>query len=169
MKGPGWKRWAAARAGAGPAAVLPEAAGAVAVLPGAGGVLLEALGACGEAVAPGLGPLVVAVARVAQGSCRVQALDELVTGVVEGMREVERKVAQLGLDWMAENEVQVEGVTGADGVRRPRVERGRQQEGGDAGGAAGGAADGVPGGGGGGSDAVPAGRGAELAGVVVFA
>ncbi len=79
-------------------------------------------------MAPGLGPLVVAVARVAQGACRVQALDELVTGVVEGMREVERKVAQLGLDWMAENEVRVEGVTGADGVRRPRVERGRRRK-----------------------------------------
>ena len=86
---------------------------------------LEALAASAEAVVPGLGPLAVMLARLAEGACRFQALDGLVGGAVEGGREVARGVAQLGADWMAGKEGRGAGVVGADGVARTRAERGR--------------------------------------------
>ncbi len=88
---------------------------------------LELLAASAEAVVPGLGLLAVGLARLAEGACRMEALDVVVGGVVEGVRELARGVVQLGADWMAENEVRVAGVRGADGVVRARAERGRER------------------------------------------
>jgi hypothetical protein len=85
---------------------------------------LEELAASAEAVLAGLGPLAVQLAGLAVeagGAVTLDAMEQLVAG--RG-RELLRGVVQLGLDAQADAEVPLAQVTGADGVRRGRVEPG---------------------------------------------
>ncbi len=66
---------------------------------------LEALAASAEAVMPGLGPLAVRLARLADTAGGVQALDVMVAGVAAEGRELLRGVAQLGVDGLAATEL----------------------------------------------------------------
>ena len=72
----------------------------------------------------GLGPLAAGLARLAVEAGRAVTL-EAMEGLVAGRgRELLRGVVQLGLDGQAAAEVRLAAVTGADGVRRTRAERG---------------------------------------------
>jgi hypothetical protein len=85
---------------------------------------LDELAASAEAVLAGLGPLAAGLARLAVeagGAVTLEAMEVLVAG--RG-RELLRGVVQLGLDGQAAAEVRLAAVTGADGVRRTRAERG---------------------------------------------
>jgi hypothetical protein len=85
---------------------------------------LDVLAASAEAVLAGLGPLVAGLARLAGRACGAVTLEEMELLVVEGGRELMCGVVQLGVDRQGAAEVRVAGVTGADGVRRARAERG---------------------------------------------
>jgi len=85
---------------------------------------LDELAASAEAVLAGLGPLVAGLAGLAAEAGRAVTLDAMEVLVTERGRELLRGVVQLGLDAQADGEVRLAGVTGADGVRRGRAERG---------------------------------------------
>jgi hypothetical protein len=85
---------------------------------------LDALAASAEAVVPGLGPLAAGLARLAGEACRAVTLDAMELLVIELGRELLRGLVQLALDAQAEREVRLPEVTGTDGVRRARAERG---------------------------------------------
>jgi hypothetical protein len=85
---------------------------------------LDELAASGEAVLAGLGPLVAALAGLAVEASGVVTLDAM-EGLVAGRgRELLRGLVQLALDGQAAGEVRLAQVTGQDGVRRARAERG---------------------------------------------
>ena len=85
---------------------------------------LDGLAASAESVLAGLGPLAVQLARLAGEASRAVTLDAM-EGLVAGQgRELLRGVVQLSLDGQAEREVRLPQVTGEDGVRRARAERG---------------------------------------------
>jgi hypothetical protein len=85
---------------------------------------LGRLAASADAVLAGLGPLAVALARLAGEAGRAVTLDAMEVLVVERGRELLREVVQLSLDAQAAGEVRVARVAGADGVPRARAERG---------------------------------------------
>jgi hypothetical protein len=85
---------------------------------------LDELAASAELVLAGLGPLVAGLARLTGEVSAAVTLDEMESLVIGDGREILRGVVQLGLDAQAAAEVKVAGVTGADGVRRTRAERG---------------------------------------------
>jgi hypothetical protein len=80
---------------------------------------LDGLAASAEAVLPGLGPLAAGLARLAGEAGRAVTLDAMELLVIERGRELLRGLVQLGLDAQADGEVQLAGVTGADGCRGP--------------------------------------------------
>ena len=85
---------------------------------------LDGLAASAEAVLAGLGPLAAGLGRLAVEAGRavtLEAMEELVIG--QG-RELLRGLVQLALDAQADREVRLAQVTGEDGVRRGRAERG---------------------------------------------
>ena len=85
---------------------------------------LDELAASAEAVLAGLGPLAAGFARRAvQGSGAV-TLEEMEGRVAGRGRELLCGLVQLGLDTQAAGEVRLPQVTGRDGVRRARAERG---------------------------------------------
>jgi len=85
---------------------------------------LDELVASAEAVLAGLGPLVAGLAGLAVEAGRAVTLDAM-EGLVAGRgRELLRGLVQLALDGQAGREVRVAQVTGQDGVRRARAERG---------------------------------------------
>jgi len=85
---------------------------------------LDGLAASAEAVLAGLGPLAAGFARLAVEAGRAVTLDAM-EGLVAGQgRELLRGLVQLALDGQAGREVRVAQVTGQDGVRRARAERG---------------------------------------------
>jgi hypothetical protein len=85
---------------------------------------LDGLAASADAVLAGLGPLAVALARLAGEAGRAVTLDAMEVLVVGRGRELLREVVQLSLDAQAAGEVRVARVAGADGVTRGRAERG---------------------------------------------
>ena len=85
---------------------------------------LGGLAASAEAVVPGLGPLAVQLARLAGEAGRAVTLDAMELLVLERGRELLCGLVQLALDAQAGREVRLAQVTGADGVRRARAERG---------------------------------------------
>jgi hypothetical protein len=85
---------------------------------------LDALVASAEAVVAGLGPLVAGLARLAVAAGGAVTLDAMEGLVVEGGFELLCGVVQHGLDVQAAAEERLPVVTGADGVRRARAERG---------------------------------------------
>jgi hypothetical protein len=85
---------------------------------------LDGLAASAEAVAAGLGPLMVMLAGLVVAAQQAVTLADMELVTVERGREVLRGVLQLGLDRQAAAEVRLAAVTGADGVVRARVERG---------------------------------------------
>ena len=85
---------------------------------------LDELAASAEAVLAGLGPLAAGLARLAGEACRAVTLDAMEVLVIGQGRELLRGLVQLALDAQAEREVRLPQVTGADGVRRARAERG---------------------------------------------
>jgi hypothetical protein len=85
---------------------------------------LDELAASAESVLAGLGPLAVALARLAGEAGRAVTLDAMEMLVIEQGRELLRTVIQLSLDAQAAAEVRLAVVIGADGVRRGRAERG---------------------------------------------
>ena len=85
---------------------------------------LDGLAASGEAVLGGLGPLAAGLGRLAVEASGAVTLDAMEQLVWERGRELLRGVVQLGLDGQAEREVRLAQVTGEDGVRRARAERG---------------------------------------------
>jgi hypothetical protein len=85
---------------------------------------LDALVASAEAVVAGLGPLVAGLARLAVAAGGAVTLDAMEGLVVEGGFELLCGVVQHGLDTQAAAEERLPVVTGADGVRRARAERG---------------------------------------------
>jgi hypothetical protein len=85
---------------------------------------LGGLAASAEAVMAGLGPLAAGLARLAGEAAGAVTLEAMELLVIEGGRELLRGLVQLGLDAQAEREVRLPQVTGADGVRRARAERG---------------------------------------------
>ena len=88
---------------------------------------LDELAASAESVLAGLGPLAVRLARLAGEASRAVTLDAM-EGLVAGQgRELLRGVVQLSLDAQAEREVRLPQVTGGDGVRRARAERGHSR------------------------------------------
>ena len=88
---------------------------------------LDVLAASAESVLAGLGPLAVQLARLAGEAGRAVTLDAM-EGLVAGQgRDLLRGVVQLGLDGQAEREVRLPQVTGEDGVRRARAERGHSR------------------------------------------
>jgi hypothetical protein len=85
---------------------------------------LDGLAASAESVLAGLGPLAVQLARLAGEASRAVTLDAI-EGLVAGQgRDLLRGLVQLALDGQAEREVRLAQVTGEDGVRRARAERG---------------------------------------------
>jgi hypothetical protein len=82
------------------------------------------LAASAEAVVPGLGPLVVQLVLLAVEAGRAVTLEAMEAVVTERGRDLLRGLFQLGLDGQAAAEVRLPQVTGADGVRRTRAERG---------------------------------------------
>ncbi len=88
---------------------------------------LDELAASAEAVLAGLGPLAAGLARLAGEAGRAVTLDAM-EGLVAGQgRDLLRGVVQLALDGQAEREVRLPQVTGEDGVRRARAERGHSR------------------------------------------
>jgi hypothetical protein len=88
---------------------------------------LDELAASAESVLAGLGPLAVGLARLAGEAGRAVTLDAM-EGLVAGQgRDLLRGVVQLALDGQAEREVRLAQVTGEDGVRRARAERGHSR------------------------------------------
>jgi hypothetical protein len=88
---------------------------------------LDGLAASAESVLAGLGPLAVQLARLAGEAGRAVTLDAM-EGLVAGQgRDLLRGVVQLSLDGQAEREVRLAQVTGQDGVRRARAERGHSR------------------------------------------
>jgi hypothetical protein len=88
---------------------------------------LDELAASAESVLAGLGPLAVQLARLAGEASRAVTLDAM-EGLVAGQgRDLLRGVVQLSLDAQAEREVRLPQVTGGDGVRRARAERGHSR------------------------------------------
>jgi hypothetical protein len=88
---------------------------------------LDGLAASAESVLAGLGPLAVQLARLAGEAGRAVTLDAM-EGLVAGQgRDLLRGVVQLSLDGQAEREVRLPQVTGQDGVRRARAERGHSR------------------------------------------
>jgi hypothetical protein len=85
---------------------------------------LDGLAASGEAVLAGLGPLAAGLGRLAVEASRAVTLDAMEGLVWERGLELLCGVVQLGLDGQAEREVRLAQVTGQDGVRRGRAERG---------------------------------------------
>jgi hypothetical protein len=88
---------------------------------------LDGLAASAESVLAGLGPLAVQLARLAGEASGAVTLDAM-EGLVAGRgRDLLRGVVQLSLDGQAEREVRLPQVTGEDGVRRARAERGHSR------------------------------------------
>ena len=88
---------------------------------------LDELAASAEAVLEGLGPLAAGLARLAGEASRAVTLDAM-EGLVAGQgRDLLRGLVQLALDAQAEREVRLPQVTGTDGVRRARAERGHSR------------------------------------------
>jgi hypothetical protein len=85
---------------------------------------LDELAASAEAVVSGLGPLAAGLGRLAGEAARAVTLDAMEALVWEQGRKLLLGVIQLGLDGQAEREVRLPHVTGEDGVRRGRAERG---------------------------------------------
>ena len=85
---------------------------------------LDELAASAESVLAGLGPLAAGLARLAVEAGRAVTLDAMEGLVVGQGRELLRGLVQLALDGQAEREVRLPQVTGEDGVRRARAERG---------------------------------------------
>jgi hypothetical protein len=85
---------------------------------------LDGLAASGERVLAGLGAVAEGLGRLAGEACLAVTLEAMEDLVVERGREVLRALFQACLDAQAGAEVKVAGVTGADGVRRGRAERG---------------------------------------------
>lgn len=85
---------------------------------------LDELAASAEAVVPGLGPLAAGLARLAGEAGRAVTLDAMEVLVAEQGRDLLRGLVQLALDAQADREVRLPEVTGQDGVRRGRAERG---------------------------------------------
>ncbi len=90
--------------------------------------VLDALVASVESVVPGLGPLAgmlaVLVDELAGPGRAVMTLDAMEQLTAVQGRELLRAALQHGLDVQADAEVRLPGVAGADGVARPRAERG---------------------------------------------
>jgi hypothetical protein len=85
---------------------------------------LDVLAASAEAVVAGLGPLAVQLAGLAVQAGRAVTLDAVEVLVTEQGRDLLCGLVQLALDAQADREVRLPQVTGADGVRRARAERG---------------------------------------------
>jgi hypothetical protein len=85
---------------------------------------LDELAASADAVMPGLGLLAAGLARMAVAASGAVTLAGMELVVSEQGREILCGVLQLSLDAQAGAEVRLPGVTGADGVRRTRAERG---------------------------------------------
>jgi hypothetical protein len=85
---------------------------------------LDELAASAEAVLAGLGPLAAGLGRLAGEAGRAVTLDAMEVLVVEQGRDLLRGLVQLALDGQAGREVRLPQVTGTDGVRRGRAERG---------------------------------------------
>ena len=85
---------------------------------------LDELAASAEAVLAGLGPLAAGLARLAGEACRAVTLDAMELLVTGQGRDLLCGLVQLALDAQAEREVRLPQVTGQDGVRRGRAERG---------------------------------------------
>jgi len=85
---------------------------------------LDGLAASAEAVLAGLGPLAAGLARLAIEAGQAVTLEAMELLVIERGRDLLRGLVQLSLDGQAEREVRLPRVTGADGVRRARAERG---------------------------------------------
>ena len=85
---------------------------------------LDELAASAEAVLAGLGPLAAGLGRLAVEAGRAVTLDAMEELVIGQGRELLRGLVQLALDAQAEREVRLPQVTGTDGVRRGRAERG---------------------------------------------
>jgi len=85
---------------------------------------LDELAASAEAVLPGLGALAAGLARLAVEAAGAVTLDGMEGLVWVQGRELLNGLVQLGLDTQAAAEVRLPQVTGQDGVRRARAERG---------------------------------------------
>ena len=85
---------------------------------------LDELAASADAVVPGLGPLAAGLARLAVEAGRAVTLDAMELLVTGRGRELLCGLVQLALDAQAGREVRLAQVTGTDGVRRGRAERG---------------------------------------------
>jgi hypothetical protein len=85
---------------------------------------LDVLAASADAVVAGLGPLAAGLGRLAGEAGRAVTLDEMELLVAGRGRELLCGLVQLSLDGQAEREVRLAQVTGQDGVRRGRAERG---------------------------------------------
>jgi hypothetical protein len=79
---------------------------------------LAELEAAGNAVAPGLGPLVVRVAVLCQGAAGAVLLDDMERLAVAESRKTGLGALQLALDAQADAEVPLPGLAGTDGERR---------------------------------------------------
>ena len=90
--------------------------------PAAGRGLAE-LEAAGNAVAPGLGPLVVRVAVMYEGAAGAVLLDDMERLAVEESRKIGLGALQLAMDAQADAEMPLPGLTGQDGERRGCRER----------------------------------------------
>ena len=90
--------------------------------PAAGRGLAE-LAAAGDAVAPGLGPLVVRVAVMYEGAAGAVLLDDMERLAVEESRKIGLGALQLALDAQADAEMPLPGLAGRDGERRGCRER----------------------------------------------
>jgi hypothetical protein len=92
-------------------------------LAASGEQVMAVLEAAGEAVAPGLGPLVVRVARLFTDAAGVVTLAEMEQLAVEESRKIGRGALQLALDAQADAEVRLPGLMGSDGEWRGCRER----------------------------------------------
>jgi hypothetical protein len=86
--------------------------------------VLDGLAATADGVLAGSGALVVMLVSVLSDLAGTVVLDEMEQAAVTGGRELARRAMQHALDAQAGAEVRVAAVTGADGVRRSRAERG---------------------------------------------
>ena len=84
---------------------------------------LAELEAAGNAVAPGLGPLVVRVAVMYEGAAGAVLLDDMERLAVEESRKIGLGALQLAMDAQADAEMPLPGLTGQDGERRGCRER----------------------------------------------